>query len=87
MGSWIIPLSERFTRRTNAACCSGITFLCSTPTPPERAIAMAMLASVTVSIAAETSGMLTVMLRVMRERVEASRGITDERAGTSSTSS
>ena len=49
-------------------------FLCSTPMPPARAIAMAMSASVTVSMAAETSGMLRGMVRVKRLLVETSRG-------------
>ena len=49
-------------------------FLCSTPMPPARAMAIAMSASVTVSMAAETSGMLSEMLRVKRVAVETSRG-------------
>jgi hypothetical protein len=56
IGLRIIPLSERFTRSTSAACRSTDMFLCSTPMPPARAIAMAISLSVTVSIAADTSG-------------------------------
>ena len=58
IGLRIIPLSLRLTRSTSAAWRSGVMFLCSTPMPPARAIAMAMSASVTVSMAAEMSGML-----------------------------
>ena len=46
--------------------------------PPARAIAMAMSASVTVSMAAETSGMLREIVRVKRLTVETSRGCTAE---------
>jgi len=87
MGSRIIPLSDRFTRRTSAACRSMGMFLWSTPTPPSRAIAMANSLSVTVSIAAESSGTFRRMLRVRRLPVLTSRGITVERAGMRSTSS
>ena len=62
-------------------------FLCSTPTPPSRAIAIAISASVTVSIAAESSGTLRLIFLVSRDTSDTSRGMTDERAGTSSTSS
>ena len=55
--------------------------------PPARAIAMAMSASVTVSMAAETSGMLRGIVRVKRLTVETSRGCTAEYRGTSRTSS
>jgi hypothetical protein len=56
IGLRIMPLSERFTRSTSAACRSIDMFLWSTPMPPARAIAMAISDSVTVSIAAETNG-------------------------------
>ena len=62
-------------------------FLCSTPMPPARAIAMAISDSVTVSMAAETSGMLREIVRVKRLTVETSRGCTAEYRGTRSTSS
>ena len=65
-GLRIIPLSERFTRSTSAACRSTDMFLWSTPMPPARAMAMAISLSVTVSMAAETSGTLSVMPREKR---------------------
>ena len=40
-----------------------VMFLCMTPIPPSRAIAMAIGASVTVSIAAVTKGICRDMLR------------------------
>src|SRR5664280_945449 len=46
------------------------------PRPPSRASAIASLASVTVSIAAETIGMLIVIVRVNRVTVETSLGCT-----------
>ena len=67
IGLRIIPLSERFTRSTSAACRSIDMFLWITPIPPARAIAIAISDSVTVSIAAETSGTLSVILRVKRD--------------------
>src|SRR2546427_92665 len=57
------------------------------PTPPSRAIAMASRASVTVSMAALTMGMLIVMRRVNRVRVSVSAGKTEDLAGTNATSS
>ncbi len=50
-------------------------------------MAIAMRASVTVSIALETSGICTVMFRVTRDAVLTSLGTTSDSAGTSSTSS
>ena len=55
--------------------------------PPWRAMAMAIRASVTVSIAAETRGSLTEMLRDSRVEVSASLGMTSVAPGSSSTSS
>ena len=46
------------------------------PRPPSRATAIAIRASVTVSIALEMSGIATVMRRVTREDVSASLGMT-----------
>ena len=51
--------------------------------PPARARAMAIGASVTVSIAADTIGMASSMERVRRVRVSTSAGSTDDSAGTS----
>ena len=53
---------------TSSACCSGVMFLWMTPMPPSCAMAMAVRASVTVSIAADSSGMLSRRLRVSRVR-------------------
>src|SRR5690242_4020115 len=55
--------------------------------PPSRAMAIAISDSVTVSIAADTSGMLRGMPRVNRERTSTFRGCTLESRGTSKTSS
>ena len=55
--------------------------------PPWRAMAMAMRDSVTVSIAADSSGAATVIRRVSREDVSASLGMTSVSPGSSSTSS
>jgi hypothetical protein len=52
-----------------------------------RAMAMAIRASVTVSMAEETSGTFSVIRRVSRAVVSASPGITSECAGSSRTSS
>ena len=79
MGCRIIPDSLRLTRSTSAAWRSIGMFLWITPTPPSRAIATAMSASVTVSIAAETSGMLSGIWRVKRLRTSTSRGCTSTR--------
>ena len=50
-------------------------------------MAMASAASVTVSIAADTSGMASSMRGVRRVRVSTSDGMTSDSAGTSRTSS
>ena len=55
--------------------------------PPSRASAIASRASVTVSIAAETSGIESESDLVRRVAVETSFGSTSERCGTSRTSS
>ncbi|MDZ7592341.1 MAG: hypothetical protein U5L05_17025 [Rubrivivax sp.] len=57
------------------------------PMPPSWAMAIASRASVTVSIAAETSGRFSVMRRDSRVARLVSRGNTCEKAGTSNTSS
>ena len=58
-----------------------------TPIPPAAAIAMASLASVTVSMAAETIGKLRRMARVSRAPMSVALGITELMPGRSSTSS
>src|SRR6516164_11041067 len=55
--------------------------------PPACAIAIAICASVTVSIAEATIGMLSRMLGVMRDRISTSDGITSESPGFNRTSS
>ena len=66
IGFTIMPLSERFTRSTSDACSSIDRFLWMMPRPPCCAIAIARRDSVTVSMAALTSGTLRRMLRVKR---------------------
>ena len=82
-----IPASERLTISTWAACSAIERLRCSTPSPPARAMAMAILASVTVSIAELTRGTLSRILRVSREEVSAVAGTMSEAAGNSRTSS
>src|SRR5512143_2919639 len=57
------------------------------PIPPSRASAIAKVASVTVSMAAETSGIFSAMLRESREATFTSRGRTSDFRGTRRTSS
>ena len=64
IGSTIMPLSDRFTRSTSDACSLMVRFLWMTPSPPCCAIAIASRDSVTVSIAALTSGTFKRILRV-----------------------
>src|SRR5207247_3844935 len=63
-GSTIIPDSERLTLSTSLAWASIVMFLWMNPRPPSWAMAMARGASVTVSIAAETTGTRSVMVFV-----------------------
>ena len=86
-GSFSTPDSNRFTRPTSAAWRSTLRFLWTIPMPPSCASAIARRASVTVSMADETMGMLRATFRVSRAARFASRGSTLERAGTSNTSS
>ena len=58
-----------------------------TPMPPACAMAIAIAASVTVSIAEATIGMFSEISRVMRVRTSTSDGSTSDRPGFSSTSS
>ena len=57
------------------------------PTPPTRAIAIAMRASVTVSMALDSSGTAIRMRRVSRVLVSTSAGTTSDAPGMSRTSS
>ncbi|CPO34007.1 Uncharacterised protein [Bordetella pertussis] len=77
-GSMTMPNSWRLTRATSLAWSSADRFLWMIPIPPSCAMAMARRASVTVSMAADTSGMFRVMLRVRRVVSEVSRGNTSE---------
>ena len=87
MGLRIMPLSDRLTRSTSWAWRSAGMFLWMTPTPPSRATAMAMRASVTVSMAAETRGTWSAMRFVSRVEMSVSLGWTREWPGTRRTSS
>src|SRR4051794_2905823 len=86
-GFTTMPLSNFFTRRTCSACSSMERLRWTTPMPPAWAMAMASGASVTVSMAAEMSGMPSSIVLVSRVRVSTWEGRTSEAAGTSSTSS
>ena len=57
IGSTIMPDSERLTLSTSAAWRAIVRLRCTIPMPPLRAMQIAVSCSVTVSIAAETSGM------------------------------
>src|SRR5207247_2383500 len=86
-GFRIMPLSDFLTLSTSAAWSAGESTRWMIPIPPSRAIAMASRASVTVSMAALTIGMLIVMRRVNRVRVSVSAGKTEDLAATNATSS
>ena len=86
-GSTIIPDSERLTLSTSAAWSVIDRLRWRIPMAPTRAMAMAMPASVTVSIAADAIGTESSMSRAIRVEVSTSFGRTDDAAGTSSTSS
>jgi hypothetical protein len=86
-GSTIIPDSDRFTLSTSVTWSSIDRLRWMTPSPPSLAIAMARRASVTVSIAADMSGMARSMSRVSMVDVDTWAGITSEAAGTRQTSS
>ena len=86
-GLVIMPDSERLTRSTWCAWSSMERLRCSTPMPPCRAMAIAIRASVTVSIALESTGRAMSISRVSRVRVSMSLGAMSDSAGWSSTSS
>ena len=86
-GSLTMPDSDRLTRSTCAAWSAIGRLRCRIPTPPWRAIAIAIRPSVTVSIAADTSGIRRVSSRVRRVLVSASLGMTSVSPGSRSTSS
>ncbi len=80
-GLVIMPDSERLTRSTWSAWSSMERLRCSTPMPPWRAMAIAIRASVTVSIALDSSGMDNSMLRVSFVRVLTRLGTTSDSPG------
>ena len=86
-GSKIIPLSLFFTLFICFTWLSISIFLWITPIPPRRAIAIAARVSVTVSIAADTSGIFRLMFFVNFVVISTSFGSTSEYCGTKSTSS
>ena len=77
-GLTTMPDSNFFTERTCATCSSTVRFLWITPMPPCWAMAIAIGPSLTVSIAAASSGMLSGMVRVSRVRVSVRAGSTCE---------
>ncbi len=87
IGSLMMPLSYFLTIWTCRACSAGDMFLWMMPMPPSCAMAMARRASVTVSIAAETIGILRARPLVSRVSRETSRGRISEYAGSRRTSS
>ena len=64
IGSFTTPLSKRLTFATSSAWASGVMFLWTMPMPPSWASAMASRDSVTVSMAAESSGRFSWIDRV-----------------------
>jgi len=82
-----MPASERLTRSTWRAWSSIERLRCRTPMPPCRAIAMAIRASVTVSMGLETSGIARVTERLSRVVVLTRLGMISDSAGCNSTSS
>jgi hypothetical protein len=87
IGSRNTPDSNRFDLGHLGGLRLGSRFLWTIPIPPSCAIAIARRASVTVSIAADTSGMFSSSFRVRRVFRETSLGRTREWAGRSRTSS
>ena len=86
-GLTTMPDSNFLTWRTWAACASGSRLRWMTPMPPACAMAMAICASVTVSMAEAMIGILSGIERVMRVRISTSAGSTSDRPGLISTSS
>src|SRR4029077_8403477 len=86
-GLTTIPASNFFTLRTSSAWSAMGMLRWITPIPPAWAIAIASALSVTVSIAAEISGMPSSISRVSRVAVSVSAGKMPDAAGTSITSS
>ena len=87
MGSTTMPLSWRLTLSTSSAWPSIDRLRWMMPMPPCWARAMAIRDMVTVSMAALTTGMLSVMWRLSRVATEAWPGTTSDLAGRMRTSS
>jgi hypothetical protein len=87
IGCATMPASDRLTRSTCWAWSSIDRLRCRTPRPPWRAMAIAIRASVTVSIALDSSGILTSMRLERRVVVSTSLGMTSDAPGNSRTSS
>ena len=77
-GSMTMPNSWRLTRATSFGLVIGRQILVDDPYPAFLRHGDGLRASVTVSMAADTSGMFRVMLRVRRVVSEVSRGNTSE---------
>ena len=86
-GAVIMPASDRLTMSTCVTWSSTERLRCSTPTPPCRAMAIAIRPSVTVSIGLDSNGVRSMIDRDSRVAVFASLGRMSDAAGTSSTSS
>ena len=86
-GSTIMPDWLRLTLSTSATWSSTDRLRWTMPMPPARAMAMARRDSVTVSIAADTTGMDSSICGVSRVEVDTSAGNTADSAGTRRTSS
>ena len=86
-GSNIMPDSALLTNLTLLACFSIDMFLWRTPIPPSLASAIAILLSVTVSIAAEITGIFNGIFLEKLVLISTSLGKTSEYFGTRSTSS
>ena len=78
MGSMIMPLSDFLTFSISSFWRSMLIFLCTMPMPPARAMEMAIADSVTVSIAAETSGIFREMDGVSQAVTSTTSGVTSE---------
>src|SRR4051794_68861 len=87
IGLTTMPLSKRLTCRTAVACSSTLRLRWRTPMPPSCASAIAMSASVTVSIAEDRIGMCSGISRVRKVRVSAWLGSTVDSSGCNRTSS
>ena len=86
-GSRIMPLSLFLTFSTSRRCRATGMFLWMMPMPPMRAMEMAIAASVTVSMAAESRGMRRGISGVSQVEMSTASGVMSEKPGTSKMSS